>query len=294
MPILSVFMGKNRSTEGLQELRRHRVPVYRFPEEAASAMWAMVRYQRLRDAPRGKAVKFRVDRARALRTIRAVRRSGRSELTAGEVHDVLSAYGFPMVASVLVETTAEAIAAAQEVGYPVVLKIESERHSHKTDVGGVKVDVRNGDEVGLAFRDLKTRLGRRDATFTVRVQRMVRGGRELILGMTRDAQFGPLLMFGLGGVFVEVLRDVSIRIHPLTDVDARSMVERVKGYAMLAGVRGDKPVAIPLIEECLLRLSQMVTDLEDQLSELDINPLIVTARPEESFVVDARISLSRV
>ncbi len=291
-PVLSVvFMGKKRSGEGLAELARHRVPVYRFPDEAASAMWALARYQTLRDAPQGRVVRFKVDRRRAEQAIRSARRAGRGVLTAEEVRTVLLAYGFPLAASSSVATPAEAIAAAQEIGYPVVLKIDSDRISHKTDVGGVKVDLRNADEVGQAYRELMVRLRRKDPRLRMEVQKMVRGGREVILGMTHDAQFGPLLMFGLGGVFVEVMRDVSVRIHPLTDVGARAMIERVKGYPLLAGARGEQPVALSLIEECLLRLSQLVSDFEDDLGELDINPFIVTEKPEQSFVVDARISL---
>ena len=120
---------------------------------------------------------------------------------------------------------------------------------------------------------------------------MVGGGQEVILGMTRDAQFGPLLMFGLGGVYVEVMRDVSARIHPLTDIDARTMIERVTGYPLLAGMRGEKPVALALLEESLLRLSQLVSDFEDDLAELDLNPFIVTERADRSFIVDARVGL---
>jgi acyl-CoA synthetase (NDP forming) len=110
--------------------------------------------------------------------------------------------------------------------------------------------------------------------------------------MTRDPQFGPLLMFGLGGVYVEVMRDVSVRIHPLTDVGARTMIERIKGYPLLAGARGDKPVALDLLEESLLRLSQLVGDFRDDLAELDVNPFIVTDRANASYVVDARITLT--
>jgi acetyltransferase len=290
-PVLSVFMGKKRSGEGLDELARQRVPVYRFPDEAASAMSALVRYQKLRDAPQGREVRFEVDRARAARAIRGARRAGRTELIPQEVQEILIAYGFPLAQSRTAGTAAEAIAAGQEIGYPVVLKIESERISHKTDVGGVKLDLRNADEIGQGFRDLTARLADRDPDLRVQVQKMVRGGREVILGMTRDTQFGPLLMFGLGGVFVEVMRDVSVRIHPLTDVGAKTMIERVKGYPLLAGARGEKPVALPLIEKCLLRLSQLVSDFEDDLAELDLNPFIVTESAEHSFVVDARISL---
>jgi len=290
-PVLSVFMGKQRSQEGLQALRESRVPVYRFPEEAASAFSAMARYRDLRDAPRGKEPRFAVDCARARRAIAAARRAGRAQLSPREVHEVLEAYGFPVLPYRVARSAAEAIEAAIDLGYPVVLKIASETISHKTDVGGVKVDLRNADEVGRAFQDLRARLGRRDRDFRVQVQRMVRGGREVILGMTRDPQFGPVLLFGLGGVFTEVLRDVSVRIHPLTDVGARNMIERVRAYPLLAGFRGEKPVALPLLEEALLRLSQMVTEQERDLQELDLNPFIVTGCAETSFVVDARIAL---
>lgn len=291
-PILSVFMGKRRSHEGVAVLRAGRVPVYRFPEEAASAMSALVRYRALRDAPQGREVRFRVDETRARRAIAAARRGARALLSPSEVHEVLAAYGFPLAPSKLVSSAAEAIEGAHEVGYPVVLKLASDRISHKSDVGGVKVDLRNADEVARAFQELRGRLGRRDPRFRVQVQRLIRGGREVILGMTRDPQFGPVIMFGLGGVFTEVLRDVSVRIHPVTDVGARAMIERLRGYPILAGIRGERPAALGLVEESLLRLSQMVSDLEGELQELDLNPLIVTDRADTSFVVDARIALA--
>jgi acetyltransferase len=267
------------------------VPVYRFPEEAASAMAAMIRYHKLRDAPQGRVVQFDVDRAAARSVIAGARRAKRPALTPDEVSRILDAYGFPLAPARSAASVAEAIAAAQEVGYPVVLKVASAKIVHKTDVGGVRVDLRNGDEVGHAYRDLRARLSDRDPDLRVSVQKMVPGGREVILGMARDPQFGPVLMFGLGGVFVEALRDVSVCIHPLTNVAARAMIERVKGYNLLAGMRGEEPVALDLLEECLLRLSQMVEDFQDDLEELDLNPLIVTARRDRSFVVDARITL---
>jgi acetyltransferase len=291
-PVLSVFMGKQRSQEGIEELRARRVPVYRFPEEAAAAMAALHRYRLLRDRPKAKEVRFKVDEARARKALASARRARRLGLTPAEVREVLEAYGFPLAPARVVATPAEAIAASVELGYPVVLKVRSDRISHKTDVGGVKVDLRNGDEVAEAFRDMTSRLKREDPRLKIEVQKMIRGGREVILGMTRDPQFGPLLMFGLGGIFVEVMRDVSVRIHPVTDVAARAMIERVKGYPLLAGARGEKPVAIPLIEECLLRLSQLAGDLGEEIQEIDLNPLIVTERADRSFVVDARIGLA--
>ena len=291
-PILSVFMGKRRSQEGLAELRKRRVPVYRFPEEAASAMGAMARYRVLRDAPLGKPVRFRVDKARAGKAFAAARSEGRTELLPSEVFEVLRAYGLPVAPSRRSRTAAEAIAAAIELDYPIVLKVASSKMSHKTDVQGVKVDLRNADEVGKAFRDLTSRLRKRDPNLEVLVQKMVTGGREVILGMTRDPNFGPLMMFGLGGVYVEVMQDVSVKIHPLTDVDAESMVRRIKGFPLLAGARGEKAVDVKRIEECLLRLSRLVSDFESDIAEMDVNPFIVTDRPETSMVVDARIYLA--
>jgi acetyltransferase len=292
-PVLSVFMGKEREGEAVEELVKHRVPVYRFPEEAASAMAALVRYHELRDAPLGKPVRFRVERGRVARILAAARRQNRTTLHGSEVRELLEAYGFPMVPARQATSVADAIAAAQEIGYPVVLKIDSDKILHKTEVRGVRLDLRDADDVGAAYRDLVSRLGRRDPKLKIQVQKMMRGGREVILGMARDAQFGPLLMFGLGGVFVEVMRDVAIRIHPLTDVGARLMVERIRGFPLLAGARGEPPVARERIEECLLRLSQLVSDFESELSEIDVNPFVVTEHAADSYVVDARVLLTQ-
>jgi acetate---CoA ligase (ADP-forming) len=291
-PVLSVFMGKQRSDEGVEWLRRNRVPVYRFPENAAAAMAGLVRYRVLRDRPIGRVVTFPADPGRARRAIASARRARRAMLSGREVSEVLLAYGFPLAPSVLCASAAEAIEAAHALGYPVALKAASEDIVHKSDVGGVKLDVRNADEIAEAFDDLVRRLKSKDSRLKIAVQRMIAGGRETILGMTRDPQFGPVLMFGLGGIFVEVMKDVSVRIHPLTDVNARAMIERIKGYPLLAGARGERPVDLAFLEESLLRLSQLVGDLEEELAELDVNPLIVTGDRENSFVVDARIALA--
>jgi acetyltransferase len=290
-PVLSVFMGKQRSDEGVAWLRHRRVPVYRFPENAAAAMAGLARYRELRDRPIGKTVTFPADPGRARKAIAAARRAGRTMLSGSQVAEVLAAYGFPLAPSRLAASPAEAIEAAHALGYPVVLKAASDVISHKSDLGGVKLDLRNADEVAQAFEQIVSRLKSKDPALKVQVQRMIGGGRETILGMTRDAQFGPVLMFGLGGIFVEVMKDVSVRIHPLTDVNARSMIERIKGYPLLAGARGEQPVDLRFLEHALLRLSQLVGDLEDELAELDLNPLIVTGDRRNSFVVDARIAL---
>jgi acyl-CoA synthetase (NDP forming) len=291
-PVLSVFMGKQRSDEGVAVLREHGVPVYRFPEDAAAAMTGLHRYGVLRGRPLGKTVRFRVDTRRARRAIAKARRAGRTLLTSQETFELLAAYGFPLVPSRSVRTAGEAVDAAADLGYPVVLKTAAESIVHKTDVGGVRLNLRDGDEVVRGFREMTGLLSRRDAADGVVVQRMVEGGREVILGMSRDPQFGPVLLFGLGGIFVEVLKDVSLHLHPLTDVSARQMIERIEGYPLLAGTRGERRVDLDLIASCLLRLSQMVGDLDDEVSEIDLNPLIVTPRREGSFVVDARVALA--
>lgn len=290
-PVLSVFMGKQRSDEGIEWLQSKRVPVYRFPEAAAAAMTGLARYRTLRDRPIGTFVRFTVDTARARRAIARARKAGRALLSAREVADVLDAYGLPMAPAHLTTSAAEAIEAAHVLGYPVVLKAVSDALSHKSEVSGVKVDLRNADEVAHAFNDLTTRLKPRMPGLEIQVQKMVTGGRETILGMVRDPHFGPVLMFGLGGIFVEVMKDVAVGVHPLTDVNARSMIERIKGYPLLAGTRGEKRVDLEFLQQCLLRLSQLVGDLESDLAELDLNPLIVTEDATRSYIVDARIAL---
>ena len=292
-PILCVFMGKQRSEEGLAELRTRNVPVYSFPEQAASGLAAMCRYRKLRDEPIGERITYDVDAAAARKIVKGARQAGRLDLTPAEVAQLLEAYDFPLAPARTVSAPAAAIAASQELGYPVVLKIASDVISHKTDVGGVKVDLRNADEVGAAYREMTERLQDEDPNLRVTVQKMVGGGQELIFGVLRDKQFGPLMMVGMGGVHVEILRDVAVNVHPLTDHSAETMVQKLRGYPLLTGARGAKPVNLALIQECLLRLSQLVADLDDELAELDLNPFIVTADRDRSFVVDARARLTR-
>jgi len=292
-PVLSVFMGKQRSDEGVAWLRGRRVPVYRFPESAAAAMAGLVRYRTLRDRPVGREVTFPSDAPRARAAIDAARSAGRTLLSPPEVAEVLAAYGIPLAPSRIAATRAEALSAARALGYPVVLKAVAEGLSHKSDVAGVVVDLCTDEDVSRSFDDVVARLRPGRPDLAVQVQKMVTGGRETILGMARDTEFGPLLMFGLGGIFVEVMRDVAVGLHPLTDVDAGAMIRRIKGYPLLAGARGEEAVDLTFLEESLLRLSQLVGDLDDAIAELDLNPLIVTPDRAASFVVDARIALRR-
>jgi acetate---CoA ligase (ADP-forming) len=287
-PVLTCFMGKDRGAEGVQTLRDNSIPVYPFPEPAAQAMAALDRYRRIGERPRGRRIRFSVQRARAAAILKGVRKAGRLRLSFEESEGILAAYGLPRPPGRVVSDAAGAIGASLEMGYPVVMKVLLAELSHKTEAGGVRVDLRNGDEVGRAYEEMKRKFKHR--TVPVLIQKMVRGGREVILGSFQDRQFGTLLMFGLGGVFVEAMKDVTFRIHPITDLDAREMISSIRGYPLLRGFRGEKGVNQMLLEEMLLRLSQLLSDFPE-IEQADINPFIAGSGRGDSFAVDARISL---
>jgi acyl-CoA synthetase (NDP forming) len=253
------------------------------------ALSAMDRYRRIRERPRGRHVRFRVRRNSVGRAVRAARKEGRRVLSYPEVEAVLSAYGFPRPPSRTANSAAAAIGASLEIGYPVVMKVLLPEYSHKTEVGGVKVDLRNGDEVGKTYAELARRFRR--SNLPVLVQKMVRGGREIILGSFPDRQFGTLLMFGLGGIFVEAMKDVAFRIHPITDRDAREMITSIRGYPLLEGFRGEKGVDSRVLQEMLIRLSQLLSDFPE-IEQLDINPFVAGPSRRDCYAVDARIILS--
>ncbi len=287
-PVLTCFMGKDRGAEGVQTLRENSIPVYPFPEPAAQAMAALNAYREIRERPRGRKVRFTVQRARVKKLLASVRKAGRRQLTFEESEQVLSAYGLPRPPGRVVTDAAGAIHASLEIGYPVVMKVLLSEFSHKTEVGGVKVDLRNGDEVGRAYEEMARRF--RHPSLPVLIQKLIRGGREVILGSFQDRQFGTLLMFGLGGIFVEAMKDVAFRIHPITDLDARGMITSIRGYPLLRGFRGEKEVNQKLLEEMLLRLSQLLSEFPE-IEQVDINPFIAGSSRKDSFAVDARITL---
>jgi len=300
-PVMSCFLGSHGVPEGLQSLQEGKIPSYAFPEAAAIALARAVRYGQWLEAPAGEAPALdRIDTARARMVVeRALARDGSEDAPAWlrpeELREVLEAYGLQVVKTAVARSADEAVAAAASVGYPVVVKLESDTITHKSDVGGVVLDVRNESEVRRAFADIESRLeaiGRRGEMSGVSVQQLIRGGVEAIVGMTRDRGFGPLIMFGLGGVYVEVLKDVAFRIHPLTDRDAAELVREVRGYPLLEGYRGQPPGDTQALEEVLLRVSRLVGDLPE-IHEMDLNPLKVLAPGKGCIAVDARIGLRR-
>jgi len=190
-------------------------------------------------------------------------------------------------------TLKDALIAAREIGYPVVLKVLAHTLTHKSEIGGVILDVRTDEELIRGFQTLMERVerhGLNDALQGVLVQEMIRGGREVILGIVQDPQFGPLIMFGLGGIYVESLADVVFRIWPITDRDAREMIRSIRSFPILKGTRGEPPVDFTALEEALMRLSQLAGDFPD-IAELDVNPFLASSVPGASKAVDARIRL---
>lgn len=227
----------------------------------------------------------------AIRIIKKVREEGRKVLTEYESKKILSVYGIPITREKLAKDLDESIKFAEEIGYPVVLKIVSPDITHKTDLGGVKIGIKSQKELEEAYTDLMKIKDRvKDANIHgVLVQEMLQKGNEVILGMTQDPQFGPVIMFGLGGVFVEVLKDVSFRIPPLTRRDAEDMIKEIKAYPILEGARGGVVSDMNALIDCILKLSELSLDLEEELKEMDINPLF--AMEKGAAAVDSLILL---
>ncbi|MDX1660346.1 MAG: acetate--CoA ligase family protein [Gemmatimonadota bacterium] len=289
--VLGCLMGKKGVQPGMTELKRHSIPAFMFPESAARALAAMNRYRRWRERPPGEIAEFDVDRDRAAAALDRAESAGREWLGSDEVFEVLEAYGVPVAAGRAARTPDEAVAAAGSIGWPVVLKLESEEIVHKSDVGGVALDLGGETELRQAWEAIVERVGdeRVDA---MRVQPMVTGGRETVIGMTTDDLFGPLVMFGLGGVHVEVLRDVAFRIAPVGDTDAEEMIRSIRGYPLLAGVRGEEAVDFDVLRETIQRVSQLVLD-HPRIAELDLNPFLAFSEADRCVAVDGRIALAQ-
>ncbi len=205
--------------------------------------------------------------------------------------ELLKKAGIPVVEAKLAQSKKEAISISKEMGFPVVLKISSPDVIHKSDSGGVKLGLANATQVGKAYNEIISSVKQAypEAQIEgVSVQPMAPSGVEVIVGMSKDPQFGPVLMFGLGGILVEVLKDVSFRIVPVTERDAREMIREIKGYPVLEGYRGQKPASIPALEKLIVKVSQFI-EKNPQIKELDLNPIF--AYPDKAIAVDARIIL---
>lgn len=290
-PVLACFMGGKDVAVGNRILGASQIPFYDFPEQAADALRIMVQQHEWVCSEREAPTRIAADRERAAMTILAAQKAGRLKLNEMEARQIVAAYGLPLPKSHLAFSADQAAQYAAEIGYPVVMKIISPDILHKSDMGGVVVGIQDEMAVRHTYQDILVRARRYmpDADiWGVAVQEMVEKGKELILGVTKDATFGHMIMFGLGGIYVEVLKDVQFGIAPLNRAQARQMISGLRSYPLLTGVRGEAPSDIDAVEECLLRVSQMVTDLP-QIVELDINPLFAYATGNGVMAVDARI-----
>jgi acyl-CoA synthetase (NDP forming) len=287
--VLACFMGAGQDTVGMDYLKKHGIPVYIFPEAIAQTLGTIHGYRKWLEKPVGKYKSFKVDHAKVQKIFETAT-SGKDGAVVGEqAIEILQAYGIPAAQYHFAGSAKEAAEVAHKLGYPIVMKVNTPEILHKTEMRAVMVDLRSDKEVREGFVELQKRVGKlkKGEKFTVAIQEMIDGGVETVIGMTTVPSFGPLIMFGLGGIYVEIMKDVSFRVNPLTDEGAKDLIKSLKSYPLLTGFRGAKPVDMPTLEETLLRVSQLVKDF-DCLYEIDINPFIVSSEKGKSKAVDAR------
>jgi acetyltransferase len=296
-PILAVFMGGGAVEEASKLLVKNGVPCFDFPEKAIQTISAMYTYKRFLSQSATEPTTFiDVNKERVKEIIASTRGDGRVVLLSTEAADVVGAYGIPVPANRLVKTAEEAVKAADEFGYPIVLRIVSPDILHKTDIGGVALNLNSPEEIRQAFDRIITRVSEfmpRARIYGVMCYHMVPKGREMIIGMSQDVQFGPLVMFGLGGIYVNFLKDVSFRLAPLSEPEAGKMMEETKAYTLLKGIRGEEASDIEALKEMLLRVSQLVWDFPE-IVEMDINPVIVYGEGKGCYALDVKITLTKV
>ncbi len=295
-PVVAIFMGGESVMPPRSELVAAGLPDFNSPKRAVAALMRMREYDAWQTRPPRVVTRFRVNRRRVERILSRRQRTGRLQLGEVKGKDVLRAYGFHIPQGTLASSSEEAQEIAERIGYPVAMKIVSPDIVHKSDLGGVFLDVPNKDAVEDTYElmTLKIRKKIPDARIEgVYVEQMASKGLEVIIGMTRDQQFGPMLMFGLGGIFVEVMKDVTFHLAPITEQEAVQMLKSTRSYQMLKGRRGQNGVDIAAIASGLQRISQLTTDFP-QILELDINPFIVGDFGSEPVVADARMLLAPI
>lgn len=295
-PIITSFMGEAQVESGIDLLESFGVPNYPFPERAALAFKAMSDYRKVLNRPTPEYVKFDVDLRETREVLERVRAQSRLSIGDSEARQILTAYGMQIPKSEIAATPDDAVDLANQIGYPVVLKIASPDILHKTDIGGVKVGLESAEDVRDAFELMVYRAQRylpQAHLWGCLVQQMVpAGGQEVLVGMNRDPQFGPLVTFGLGGIYVETLKDVTFRVAPISVQEAELMISEIRAHALLDGVRGKPPLDKDAIVDAILRIAQLVEDFPE-IVELDINPLMVYPQGQGAIAIDMRLVLSK-
>lgn len=288
-PVITAFMGMESVKHAVIELGKANIPNYAYPEDAIRSYKKLVDYSQWKKRKIQKPDKLAVSNAASAKIIKNAVSRGHFALGEDEARDCLSAYGFRFPLKSFVSDKSEAARESARIGFPVVMKVSSPDILHKTDVGGVRTGITNRGQAENAFMEITTGVKRMvpSALVTgVNIYETISGGKEVVIGVSYDRTFGHMLMFGLGGIYVEVLRDVSFRIIPVTKTDVREMVREIRSYRMLTGTRGEKAVDLDAIEEAMLRLNQLIMDFPE-IHELDINPLVV--KTEGAVALDARI-----
>ena len=291
--MLASLMGLDEGIQNRKILSEGGVPFYTYAEGAIRTLNAMLRFVNWIKSPPGTIVKLKVDKAKAKRVFDKVKRDGRPNLLEEEGQEILRAYGFPLPKSSLAKNENEAAKIAKKIGYPVVMKIASPQIIHKSDAGGVKVNLTNDNEVKAAFKEIvknAKKYNKKAVIKGVLVVEMVKGGKEMIIGSKLEPGFGSVIMLGMGGIYVEVLKDVTFRLAPVTDREAYDMISSIKTKKLLEGVRGEKPSDLNKLAECIQRLSQLVTDFKE-IKELDMNPVLVMEKGKGCRILDVRIGL---
>jgi acetyltransferase len=298
-PLLATLIGDPEGEQSIDLLETAGIPTFRFPEDAVVALSALTWYSRMRSTPLGTKVSFPDTDKPAAEAIldkglEGMERGQRRWLSAMDSFSLLRSYGITCVPTRHAADAAEAARMAREVGFPVVLKLSSTTIVHKTDVRGVYLDLEDESAVTAAFRELSGRLeqqGRRDEMDGVLIQPMAKQGLEAVLGVHFDEQFGPVMMAGLGGIYLELFQDVQFSLHPLTDLDARNMISRLKSSRLFQGYRGGPALDVAALEQTVLRLSQMV-DQHPQILDVDLNPVLVLPKGSGCMVLDVRFQIA--
>ena len=291
-PIICSFFGGTRCGDAERILLDKKVPTYLYPKRAIKSMKTLYDYTVIKNQEYIEPPNFNVDNGAVRSIIDDARKKGMYTLGL-ESLDILNAYGIPTVGTAITTTVEETVKAAEEIGYPLVMKIVSPQISHKSDVGGIKLNLNNEEEVKAAYEDMMENIPKKEPEANlegVQLQKMLSGGNEVIIGMVQDPTFGPMLMFGLGGIYVEVLKDVKFAIAPVNETEAKDMITGIKTHELLEGTRGNKASDIESITDIILRISQLVTDFPE-INEFEINPLMVFDEGKGALAVDMRLML---
>ncbi len=291
--MLASLMGLDEGITNRQILAEGGIPYYTYAEGAIRTLKAMLRFANWISTPAGKIIKFKVDKLKATKIFEKVKKERKPNLLEEEGQEVLRAYGFPLPKSELAKTESDAVKIAKKIGYPVVMKIASPQIIHKSDAGGVKVNLTNDNEIKSAFNEIVTNAKKYNKKAEIKgvlVVEMIKGGKEMIIGSKLEPGMGPVIMLGMGGIYVEVLKDVTFKLAPVTDNEADDMISSIKMRKILEGVRGEKPSDKAKLSECIQRLSQLVTDFKE-IKELDMNPVLVMENGKGCKILDVRIGL---